>query len=61
MVIVSVPSIRKQAHDPRPFSKILLPFIECAGDEEVHRVLQEKVFPRQADVITSDEALRQLE
>lgn len=25
------------------------------GDDEVHRVLVEKVFPRQADVITSDE------
>jgi len=25
------------------------------GDEEVHRVLVEKVFPRQADVLTTDE------
>eukprot|EP01138_Halocafeteria_seosinensis_P015162 gb/GECG01015475.1/.p1 GENE.gb/GECG01015475.1/~~gb/GECG01015475.1/.p1 ORF type:complete len:202 (+),score=27.74 gb/GECG01015475.1/:1-606(+) len=30
------------------------------ADEETHRVLQDKVFPRQADVITSDEALKQL-
>ncbi|NNM95152.1 MAG: cysteine hydrolase, partial [Bacteroidia bacterium] len=28
----------------------------CADrDEEVHRVLVEKVFPRQADVLTVDE------
>jgi nicotinamidase-related amidase len=31
----------------------------CAdGDEEVHRVLTTKVFPRQADVITVDEWIR---
>lgn len=30
------------------------------GDPEVHRVLTEKVFPRQADVVTADELLRQL-
>ena len=33
----------------------------CADrDPEVHRVLLEKVFPRQADVVTTDEWLRGL-
>ena len=29
------------------------------GDEEVHRVLTTKVFPRQADVLTTDEWIKQ--
>jgi nicotinamidase-related amidase len=33
----------------------------CAdGDPEVHRVLTEKVFPRQADVVTADEVIAAL-
>ncbi|MSQ61499.1 MAG: cysteine hydrolase [Dehalococcoidia bacterium] len=33
----------------------------CAdGDAEVHRVLTEKIFPRQAEVITADDLLRTL-
>jgi hypothetical protein len=33
----------------------------CAdGDPEVHRVLTEKVFPRQADVVTAEEVIAAL-
>ena len=34
----------------------------CAdGDEEVHRVLTEKIFPRQAQVVTATEAIAAFE
>ena len=38
----------------------LIVLADCCGDrdEEVHRVLTEKVFPRQATVVTSQEFLR---
>ena len=40
----------------------LVVFSDCFldGDSEVHRVLTEKVFPRQADVLTVDELLARL-
>jgi nicotinamidase-related amidase len=52
-------STLREAAD-RDYRLVVLSDCCLDGDPEVHRVLTEKVFPRQADVVSADELLRRL-
>jgi nicotinamidase-related amidase len=55
---VVLSTIREAAD--RDYRLVVLSDCCLDGDPEVHRVLTEKVFPRQADVVSADELLRRL-